>query len=785
MNISLLKNKSPLSEISILNEDLLNGGEILIGRESDCHIALDSFQISRYHASLKIVENKLKINLLSEYGELKVNGVDTKSADLSDGDKIDIGSYALVFKDIPMPVEVAQNHLEEFRAHEEIDSDIAVNENEVPSEVKAQGGDEFSMENDEGGDDQFELEGQDQADDDNEKDNLVSDQELEVEQGLTLDDDILGGDSSSEDITELEDDFNNEEGQDFSQDFGEEENDQNMNEFSSDEEPDQENNFEDGFSDNGGFGDDGFGDDNGFEGDDGFEDNSSSEDKTQVFNTFAKYSLKIFGEYAPFDRYLVEDGETNIGRDPEKCQIVLGDTEVSKVHAVIRKTKVNCTLEDLDSSNGIIYNGERINKVELLNGDEFVIGETTFTVEVSSDIIEAEKDHLMPVEDNQEVEIEEIVDEEVDFDNVGDGEEFGVQEKPKSLIAQLKTDPKKRMIAIVVVGLLLFIFFDDSSTEVQPDDSDASTSVEKKPKKKNKKVDPAKLEIWKQNYELAYAKFNAGEYYEAKEYIDKVDPSYKDTVTLKNLIQEGLDEIKKAKDREQREKIRRENQIKINALLEKAKKAVKERKVQLAKSLFNQIYEIDPENIEVPPMKLEIEAYEEEMERKKQEEQLKQAERQRKVDQLAPGKALYLKEDWFKAIDRLEKFLTIKGMDEDLIADATKMLNESKKNLILIINPLLSKARSFKEGQDLKQAYETYGEVLKYDPANEEALNERDAIFETLTNRSKKIYREALVAESLSLFKKAKEKFQEVQQISPINSEYYNKATEKLKNYLE
>ncbi len=124
-------------------------------------------------------------------------------------------------------------------------------------------------------------------------------------------------------------------------------------------------------------------------------------------------------------------------------------------------------------------------------------------------------------------------------------------------------------------------------------------------------------------------------------------------------------------------------------------------------------------------------------------------------------------------------------MDEDLIQEATSMLKESQKNLLLIISPLISKARSFKEGEDLKQSFESYGDVLKYDPSNEEALNQRDAIFVTLKNRSRKVYREALVAESLSLFNKAKEKFQEVQQISPVNSEYYNKASDKLKEYLE
>ncbi len=94
-------------------------------------------------------------------------------------------------------------------------------------------------------------------------------------------------------------------------------------------------------------------------------------------------------------------------------------------------------------------------------------------------------------------------------------------------------------------------------------------------------------------------------------------------------------------------------------------------------------------------------------------------------------------------------------------------------------------SKEFKEGQDLKSAYEAFLEVLKLEPSNTEALNEIDDIKSQLDSRSKKIYREGIIAESLSLFTDAKEKFQEVQQISPTDSDYYKKATEKLKNYLE
>ena len=184
-------------------------------------------------------------------------------------------------------------------------------------------------------------------------------------------------------------------------------------------------------------------------------------------------------------------------------------------------------------------------------------------------------------------------------------------------------------------------------------------------------------------------------------------------------------------------------------------------------------------------MKLEIEAYQANEKRKKEEEQRKKALRKAMVDALSPGKTLFLKEEWYKAVDRLSKFTQKPNIDEDLMKEATDMLKQAKVNLSAQINPLLGRARSYREGQDLKRAYETYGEVLKYDPSNEEALTEREKIFDSLRTRSMKVYREALISESLSLFEEAREKFEEVQQISPVNSEYYNKATERLKNYLE
>jgi tetratricopeptide (TPR) repeat protein len=124
-------------------------------------------------------------------------------------------------------------------------------------------------------------------------------------------------------------------------------------------------------------------------------------------------------------------------------------------------------------------------------------------------------------------------------------------------------------------------------------------------------------------------------------------------------------------------------------------------------------------------------------------------------------------------------------MDEDLTKEATEILKTSKEEISAAVNPLLGKAKSLLEGQDLKGAYEVYTQVLKFEPSNTEALNQTNEIKEQLTIKARKIYREAIISESLSLFQDAKEKLQEVQQISPVDSEYYKKASEKLKDYME
>jgi tetratricopeptide (TPR) repeat protein len=268
--------------------------------------------------------------------------------------------------------------------------------------------------------------------------------------------------------------------------------------------------------------------------------------------------------------------------------------------------------------------------------------------------------------------------------------------------------------------------------------------------------------------------------------IAAIDPNFNSSLqSLISLSKQGLGKIEEEEKKRQVEidsAIRKE---KVKALLESAREYTKDRRVDLANKAFNEITQIEPENLEVTRMKFELDDWQKEKQRKELEIATKKKERDDKVEKLKPSRSLYIQKEWFKAITKLEDFLRLKDMDDDLTTEATEMLKISKEELNSAIAPLTGKAKSLLEGQDLKGAYEVYQQILRIEPSNAESLNQIGEIREQLSSRARKIYREAIIAESLSLFQDAKEKFQEVQQISPVDSQYYKKASDKLKDYLE
>ena len=145
----------------------------------------------------------------------------------------------------------------------------------------------------------------------------------------------------------------------------------------------------------------------------------------------------------------VEKHEIILGRD-KHCDIVIDNVEVSRRHAQIRISKGQFYIKDLNSTNGTLINGRKINKPELLkNGDMLTIGDRDI-IEVS---LELEGD-LPGTTDKS------LISEEPEFDSGIDITPSHI-EKPQ-ILAETITEKLKKLpswtLVLITASIFLILF---------------------------------------------------------------------------------------------------------------------------------------------------------------------------------------------------------------------------------------------------------------------------------------------------------------------------------------
>lgn len=92
-----------------------------------------------------------------------------------------------------------------------------------------------------------------------------------------------------------------------------------------------------------------------------------------------KAHLKVQRPQVPEVDIPIEKSEFLIGRDPLVVDLVLDDELVSRKHAQIKfNARGYVQLLDLDSQNGIEFQGRTVRKLNLVDGDHFSIGKANF-----------------------------------------------------------------------------------------------------------------------------------------------------------------------------------------------------------------------------------------------------------------------------------------------------------------------------------------------------------------------------------------------------------------------
>lgn len=113
-----------------------------------------------------------------------------------------------------------------------------------------------------------------------------------------------------------------------------------------------------------------------------FEEHSGSSDVTKkTFTSGEARIIIIEGEQAGQEYKLKK--ENTIGR-ANTNMVSLKDAKVSRQHAVIKKTGNEFSIMDLNSSNGIYVNHERVKEHVLGDGDQFQIGDHVFQFKLLS-----------------------------------------------------------------------------------------------------------------------------------------------------------------------------------------------------------------------------------------------------------------------------------------------------------------------------------------------------------------------------------------------------------------
>lgn len=89
----------------------------------------------------------------------------------------------------------------------------------------------------------------------------------------------------------------------------------------------------------------------------------------------------------------IEKTEFIIGRQTSLVDLVLEDDLVSRRHAALTMNeKGYFRLDDLESENGIRYEGRPVRRLNLVDGDRFAIGKTEFTFRASMNRFQAPKE---------------------------------------------------------------------------------------------------------------------------------------------------------------------------------------------------------------------------------------------------------------------------------------------------------------------------------------------------------------------------------------------------------
>jgi pSer/pThr/pTyr-binding forkhead associated (FHA) protein len=513
------------------------------------------------------------------------------------------------------------------------------------------------------------------------------------------------------------------------------------------------------------------------------------------------------------EQYLVQKDKVVFGR-ASNCDVVLLEKKASRKHFEVTRQGLTFYLKDLQSANGTLVNARKVDQVELNPGDEIRVGETLLKFSVENPDFFQKQDQFAPVSVDMEESLPMATEQYAvttqgqqavqTYGDSGGELKFKSEPEEKSLFKKYykryKALPvgKRYLVLLVVLAVILFIF-DDEGEKKAPG--------KKSPAKKHALVkDPTTGKILRVYENLSKERQALVEknYAELKEAYDKKDfgrvlertttilnfvDDYKETKFYESRAKQVVDQ----REREAADRLQRDRQQRIKeeviALEQKGaeiyKKALEDPKYRPeVTNMVQEIYSKDPNNRLAQEWLDGLKDKDADDARKKEEEKRAAAIKKRGEEEFAAVEKKFTDGKYLDALASTDSLYGQEWSNKEFNKKVDDLKERINNKLSSMINPLMNEAEELRtKNTDLVKAKNLYIKVLNIDPKHEGAIRGLDAIRGVLHLQAKRLYAEAILAESVSDLAEAKEKFGRCEQAAPEGDVYKKRCQNKLQRY--
>lgn len=530
--------------------------------------------------------------------------------------------------------------------------------------------------------------------------------------------------------------------------------------------------------------------------------------RTNIAVNLASGFLRFEPGMANVAEFIVAKDLIVIGR-ANSCDVVLFEKKASRKHFEVRRQGLSFYLKDLGSANGTYVNDKKVDSVELIPGDVIRVGDSRCEFSIENKEFFSKRDQFMQIPSaalpeggiNERALVESTkADVELGIPMVGAGGETAEAETgppEKSLFKRVKkwywALPKTQRYVVLFLLLMapgaFFNLGEEPKQKAQSKPTRAADGTlirryDDLSDKDKKTVRDAYNDILKSREEKNYQKM-----LDSVATILRLVNDYRDTKVYETEARKGLEEEERRAQEDKLKEYQERLAKEVALLVQKAQPIFEEalehadRRSEL-ETLVQEIYSKDPNNGTAQSWQARIRAKIQEEERNHELAEQEKRLKARAEAEFVKLEALIEKGKFVEALQFAETISAI-GYTKDGFAERLDEKKEEARNrLSSIINPLIEAGeRERAPGGDLVKAKEAFMKVLAVDPENQKANEGLGAIREVLHVRAKRLYAQAIIAESVSSLDEAKQALKRCIEVAPEKDPYRRRCESKLSRY--